>query len=84
MSAVNLSAEIWCVVALIAGLAVLCCLSVLAKALARQKAVGKLAEEVRRLREAYSASFRLAEKKPRPPQTPPVESPSDEPARKAA
>jgi hypothetical protein len=61
MAAADLSAEVWVLIGLIAGLTVTMCLAVLASLHGYLVKVRKLSEDVRDLREAYSAAFKTVE-----------------------
>jgi hypothetical protein len=57
MASTDLSAEVWGVIALIAGLTVTLCLAVLASLHARLVKARKLSQEVRDLRQSYQAAI---------------------------
>ena len=80
MPAADLPAEIWAVIALIAGLAVTMSLVVLANLHAYMLRVRKLRHDVRVLRAQHKAAFQSADLV----EEPESEGGSEEPARKAA
>ena len=79
MAAAAMSAEVWTLIGLIAGLTVTMCLAVLASLHGHLMKVRKLSEEVRDLREAYNAAFKSVEFVDGPLGAPPAD-----PAKKAA
>jgi hypothetical protein len=84
MASADLPAEIWVVIALIAGLTVTLCLAVLASLHGHLVKVRKLAEDVRQLRAAYNAAFKSVEFLNGPVGNTPGGAVDDEPAKKAA
>jgi len=84
MAPTDLPAEIWVVIALIAGLAVTLCLAVLASLHGHLVKVRKLAEDVRQLRASYNAAFKGVGSVNGPIGDTPGRAVDDEPANKAA
>jgi len=84
MAPTSLPAEIWVVIALIAGLTATLCLAVLASLHWHLVKVRKLAEDVRQLRASYNAAFKSVEFLDGPIRDNPGGAVGDEPARKAA
>ncbi len=84
MAAADLPAEIWVVIALIAGLTVTMCLAVLASLHGYLMKVRSLAEDVRQLRASYNPAFQPVEFVDEPVGNTPGGAVDDEPARKAA
>ena len=84
MASTDLPAEIWVVIALIAGLTVTMCLAVLASLHGHLIKARKLAEEVRQLRAMYNAAFKGVEFVGGPRRDTPGGAVDDEPAKKAA
>jgi hypothetical protein len=76
--AADLSAEIWALIALIAGLTVTMCLAVLASMHGRLMKVRKLGEDVQSLRRAYGAAFRSVQVPDGAQVAPPAEGAGDE------
>ena len=84
MAAADLPAEIWVVIALIAGLTVTMCLAVLASLHGYLVKVRSLAEDVQQLRASYNAAFQSVDFVDGPRRGMPAGAVAGEPAKKAA